>query len=124
MLHLLKFARTVVKTREDVYLEFKTLVNMSALELENWLKNKIAKAPIEETTNPDLVVDKKISRKLNKILGKRKVMLTKGEYECMEKVTLQINKLYELKPTDEELLNNWRCALMNLGHDPLKTPEN
>ena len=125
MLHLLKFAHTVVKTREDVYAEFRTLVNMSPLELEKWLETKTSKAPAEGTSDPDLVIDKKTSLKIIKVLSKRKVMLTKGEYECMERVADHINRLYKNKPMEEDLLvSNWRYALMNLGHDPVKVLEN
>ena len=124
MLHLLKKAQTGVRTREDVYAEFSALVNMSPLELENWLETKTSKIPGEETRESELVIDKKFSRKLIKILLKRKVMLTKGEYECMDTIVNHIKKLYNHKPAEDILTSDWRYALMNLGHDPLKVMEN
>ncbi|GEO03146.1 DNA-binding protein [Adhaeribacter aerolatus] len=124
MLHLLKKAQTGVRTREDVYTEFKTLVNMSPLELENWLETKTSRTPGQDTCESELVIDKKISRKLIKILLKKKIMLTKGEYECMDTIVNHINQLYNHKPTNDILVSNWRYALMNLGHDPLKVLEN
>jgi len=124
MLHLLKISKAVIKTREDIYLEFKTLVNMSPLEFEKWLETKTARIPAEENPESELIIDRKLSRKLIKILLKRKFMLTKGDYECLEKITNHINQLYKNKPTADMLLSRWRYALMNLGHDPLKLPEN
>lgn len=124
MLHLLKFSNTVVKTREDIYAEFRTLVNMSPLELEKWLATRTSKAPAEENHESELVIDKKLSLKVIKILMKKKFMLTKGDYERMERITNHINKLYDHKPEENILLSNWRYALMNLGHDPMKVLEN
>ena len=124
MLHLLKKAQTGVRTREDVYAEFRALVNMSPLELENWLETKTSRIPSQETRESELVIDKKFSRKLIKILLKRKVMLTKGEYEYMDTVVNHIKKLYNHKPAEDILTSDWRYALMNLGHDPLKVLEN
>ena len=124
MFHLLKLAQTAVRTREDVYAEFRTLINMSPLELEKLLETKTSRALPPETGEPGFDIDKKISRKLIKMLRKRKYMLTKGEYECMDKVINLINNLYCHKPTDNILTSQWRFALMNLGHDPVKVLEN
>ncbi|KAA5548276.1 DUF3140 domain-containing protein [Adhaeribacter rhizoryzae] len=124
MLHLLKKAQTGVRTREDIYAEFSTLVNMSPLELENWLETKTSQTPAQDTCESELVIDKKFSRKLIKILLKRKFMLTKGDYEFMDKVVNHVSKLYSHKPTDDILVSTWRYALMNLGHDPVKVLEN
>lgn len=124
MLHLLKFANTIVKTREDIYAEFRTKVNMSPLEIEKWLETKTSGVPGEESCQSEFLIEKKTSQKIIRILLKRKVMLTKGDYECMEKVSNHINKLYEHKPEDNILVSNWRYALMNLGHDPYKVLEN
>jgi hypothetical protein len=124
MLHLLKFANTVVKTREDIFAGFRTKVNMSPLEIEKWLETKTSKAPGQESCQSAFVIDKKTSQKIIKILLKRKVLLTKGDYECMEKVVHHIDKLYEHKPEDNMLVSNWRYALMNLGHDPFRVLDN
>lgn len=124
MLHLLKFANTIVKTREDIYAEFRTKVNMSPLEMEKWLETKTSAVPGEESCQSEFLIEKKTSQKIIRILLKRKVMLTKGDYECMEKVSNHINKLYEHKPEDNILVSNWRYALMNLGHDPYKVLDN
>ena len=125
MLHLLKFSNTVVKTREDVYAEFRTLINMSPLELEKWLETKTSKAPAEDNGESELIIDKKTSLKIIKVLMKKKFMLTKGDYECMERVTNHIGELYQNKPDiDNLVISNWRYALMNLGHDPLKVLDN
>jgi Protein of unknown function (DUF3140) len=124
MLHLLKFANTLVKTREDIFAEFRTKVNMSPLEIEKWLETKTSKALGQESCQSAFVIDKKTSQKIIKILLKRKVLLTKGDYECMEKVVHHIDKLYEHKPEDNMLVSNWRYALMNLGHDPFKVLDN
>ena len=125
MLHLLKFAQTTVRTREDVYAEFRTMINMSPQELEKWLETKTSKATAADAGGSELVIDKKISRKLVKILLKRKFMLTKGEYEYMDKIINHINVLYSHKPTTDNILeSHWRYALMNLGNDPVKVLEN
>jgi hypothetical protein len=124
MLHLLKFANTVVKTREDIFAEFRSKVNMSPLEIEKWLETKTSKAPGQESCQSECVIDKKISQKIIRILLKRKVLLTKSDYECMEKVVHHIDTLYDHKPQDNMLASDWCYALMNLGHEPYKVLEN
>jgi Protein of unknown function (DUF3140) len=124
MLHLLKFANKVVKTREDIFAEFRTQVNMSPLEMEKWLETKTSKAPGEESCQSEVVIDMRTSQKVIRILLKRKMLLTKGDYDCMEKVSNHINKLYDHKPADNMLVSSWRYALMNLGHDPYKVLDN
>ena len=119
MFHLLKIAQTVVKTREDIYAEFCNNINMLPHELETWLKTTTSQAPAE-SDKPELVIDKKVSRKIFKVLLKKKYMLTKGDYACMEKVSNSIQNIYQQKPQDNILQSNWRYALMNLGHDPDK----
>ncbi|PIQ22785.1 MAG: DNA-binding protein [Cytophagales bacterium CG18_big_fil_WC_8_21_14_2_50_42_9] len=122
MFHLLKLAQTVVKTREDVYAEFYSQVNLSAQELENWLKTATSKIP-DEGSELELIIDKKISRKVARILRKKKYMLTKGDYAGMEQVSNAIQNIYQKKPRADISESNWRYALMNLGHDPEKQPQ-
>jgi hypothetical protein len=124
MLHLLKFANTIVRTREDLYAEFRTKVNMSPQEIEKWLETKTSKAPGVESCPAAFVIDKKTSLKIIKMLLKRKVLLTKSDYECMGKVSRHIDTLYGHKPEGNVLLSHWRYALMKLGHDPYKVLEN
>jgi hypothetical protein len=124
MLHLLKFANTIVKTREDIFTEFRSKVNMSPLEIEKWLETKTSKAPAAESCQSEFVIEKRVSQKIIRMLLKRKVLLTKGDYECMEKVSHHIDKLYDQKPQENMLVSNWRYALMNLGHDPYKVLDN
>lgn len=124
MLHLLKFANSVVKTREDIYTEFRSKVNMSPLEIEKWLETKTSRSAGQESCQAEFVVDKKTSQKIIRILLKRKVLLTKGDYACMEKVIQHIDALYAHKPKDNTLVSTWRYALMNLGHDPYQVPDN
>jgi len=123
MFHLLKLAQTVVKTREDIYAEFYTHINMSPQELENWLKTIISKTP-DEGSESEFIVDKKVSRKIVKILLKKKYMLTKGDYTCMEKASHDIQNIYQQKTHDNISQLNWEFALKNLGHDPAKIAEN
>ena len=123
MFHLLKLAQTVVKTREDIYAEFFNYINMSAQELDSWLQTAHSKAP-DEGSALELIVDKKTSKKILKILLKKKYMLTKGDYTCMEKASNDIQHIYQKKPQENTSHSNWRYALMNLGHDPTKIAAN
>ena len=100
------------------------MVNMSPLELEKWLETKTTHSPAAESPESELIIDAKLSKKLIKILLKRKFMLTNGDYECLEKITNHINQLYKHKPAENLPLSSWRYALMNLGHDPLKASDN
>ena len=122
MFHLLKIAQTVVKTREDIYAEFYNIINMAPQELESWLKTTTSLAPADSNES-EFNIDHKFSRKILKILLKKKYMLTKGDYTSMEKVSYDISSIYQKKPLENIPESNWRYALMNLAHDPCKLKE-
>ena len=120
MLHLLKIAQTVIKTPADILTEFQVYNNMSVVELEKWSKSDAFKTSANEVSELDIVIDKRITQKIIKILLKKKFRLTKGDFTCLEKVNNLIAAIYQKKPTGDFTQSDWRYALMSLGHDPLK----
>ena len=124
MLHLLKIGQTVIKTPTDIFREFQVYNNMSAVELEKWFKSEAFKTPANADNDAGFVIDSKVTQKLIKIISKKKYRLTKGDFTCLEKVNNLIATIYLKKPNGDLMHTNWRYALMNLSHDPLKIAEN
>jgi len=103
---------------EELWTNFHDLVNMSGHELRTWL---LTEASGEEafTASPGLAVPG-MSRRILHALDKRKADVTAEDIEVMERVVGHVTRLLAERPADAERDENWRHALMNLGHDPLK----
>lgn len=119
MLHLLKLSKTVVKTKDQLYQEFRGYINMGAGELGKWLDTKEAKTAELELPESD-ISSRKAGERTIKILRKKPFELTKTNYDHMERaITFFEQKLAE-QPEGDITELNWRYALKNWGHDPLK----
>ncbi|GAA5077799.1 hypothetical protein HNP84_004008 [Thermocatellispora tengchongensis] len=103
---------------DPLWEEFHRVVNMSSEELRAWL---LTAASGEEgfTPDPDLGVGG-LGRRVLHVLGKRKADLTAQDVDTMRDVVdLVESRLADPPPSgarDEE----WRHALMSVGHDPLR----
>ncbi len=122
MLHLLKLSKTVVKTKDQVYAEFRELVNMGAGELGKWLYSKESKLVDTEPIETDISARKGGDRTI-KILRKKRFELTKTNYEHMERTIAYIAKKLTERPEGDISESIWRYSLMSWGHDPLKAPK-
>ncbi|WP_336210873.1 DUF3140 domain-containing protein [Nonomuraea sp. LPB2021202275-12-8] len=92
--------------------EFHRMVNMTSEELRAYL---LADASGEEAfpDGPDLGVDE-LGRDVLHVLSKRKVDLTKDDWDTMGRVVELVETLGD-KTEDES-----RHLLMSVGHDPLR----
>jgi hypothetical protein len=97
-----------------IWEEFHRAVNMNSGELRAWL---LTDASDEEgfPPDPDLGV-RGLGRQVLHVLGKRKGDLTREDLEAMRKVVLYVEDMTADPQEDDE----WRHALMAVGHDPLK----
>jgi len=94
------------KDQAKAYKNFKSLVNMSASQLEKWLK-----------TGDGESIGHKSGKKIIKILRKKKTELTSYDYTHMHKVIAYISRHTAQKPADDVSETNWNYSLKNWGYD-------
>ncbi len=102
---------------EQLWSDFHSCVNVTSEQLRSWLLTQGSGSEVF-TANPDLDLPEP-GRHILAILGKRKRDLTGEDIEVMRETVTEIQDLVDARPaaglTDEQ----WRHALLDLGHDPL-----
>ncbi|MES2464256.1 MAG: DUF3140 domain-containing protein [Armatimonadota bacterium] len=112
---------------DQVYRDFKEAVNMTASELEKYLKTEDSKRVgwKGDSGNDDASesVGHQSGVRIVKLLQTKKADLTEDDYHHMLKVVGYVHRHLKQKPDKaaEELADtNWTYSLKNWGHDPLK----
>ena len=108
--------------KQETYQKFKKLVNMSASEIDRFLKTdesrKVGQVKPGETES----IGRKSGKRIIKILTKPKKDLTEDDYHHMKKVISYISRhLAQGGPAKDKEHSAWRYSLKNWGHDPLKS---
>ncbi len=106
----------------DIYAEFKEDINMTAAELEKWLKTDESKS-VGQDSGDGTSIGHHSGEKIVQILGKKKADLTDDDRAHMHKVHSYISRhLAQGGPEHKKDVETspWRYSLMNWGHDPLK----
>lgn len=103
--------------KKDVKKEFDDLVNMSASQLEKWLKTEESKSVGQKQDGDGESTGHKSGEKIIKILGKKNGELNDDDYAHMRKVISYIKRHSAQRPKDVEG-SNWEYSLKNWGHDP------
>ena len=105
---------------EKVYQQFKDQVNMTATELEKWLKTDESKS-VGQNSGDGESIGHKSGEHIVKILHKKKADLTADDYAHMHKVHSYISRhAAQGGPEKDKEHSDWRYSLKNWGHDPLK----
>ncbi|MFC8727594.1 DUF3140 domain-containing protein [Streptomyces bacillaris] len=104
---------------EEAWNEFHSVVNMTSRELQDWLRTRAAD---EDAEQPPPHAGNKTGRRVLAILAKRPGDLTEADAKVMREVvdTVRAQRKPELEPEAGD--GPWRYALMDIGHDPLKSP--
>ncbi|MDX1676464.1 DUF3140 domain-containing protein, partial [Arsukibacterium sp.] len=106
------------KSREQIWQEWRELVNMAPAELEDWLQTENSKT-VGDTDNGESTGHKS-GRKIVQIKRTNKADLTDEQWSHMAKVVGYIKRhLAQGGPEDDVQHSAWRYSLMNWGHDPL-----
>ena len=107
--------------REKVRKEFGEAVNMTASEIEKWLKTdeskKVGFKGADGSRSES--VGHASGRKIVKILGKKRDDLTDDDYAHMRKVVGYVRRHSAQRP-ENVYTSRWRYSLMNWGNDPTK----
>jgi hypothetical protein len=108
------------KSHEEIWNEWRDLVNMQPKELEDWLDTEESKA-VGDSENSESTGHKS-GREIVKIKNTKKDDLTDDQWDHMAKVVGYIKRhCAQGGPDDNIKESTWRYSLMNWGHDPLKS---
>ena len=110
----------MTEAKADTYAEFKDAVNMSASELEKWLKTDESKQVGQKSAEGAESVGHDSGRKIIAILHTKKADLTDADEAHMRKVVGYVHRHLAQRPKGDVETSKWRYSLMNWGHDPLK----
>lgn len=106
------------KSREDIWQQWRDLVNIAPAKLEDWLQSEESKAVGDSDDGES--TGHKSGRKIVKIKRTNKDDISDEQWEHMAKVVGYINRhTAQGGPQDDIEHSAWRYSLMNWGHDPL-----
>ncbi|MFI9638866.1 DUF3140 domain-containing protein [Micromonospora sp. NPDC051925] len=102
---------------EVIWEDFHAEVNVPSEQLRQWL---LTRGSGEEAFGPGPDLDlPEPGRQILAVLRKRKVDLTPADIEVMRAAIDRIRSLVEEKPGGGNADDEWRHALLDLGHDVL-----
>lgn len=105
--------------RKQIRRDFDAAVNMTAGEIEEWLKSSESKRVGFKKDGKGESVGHASGRRIVAILGKGATELADNDYEHMRKVVGFVRRHRAQRPQDI-YTSRWRYSLMNWGHDPAK----
>ncbi|MGI4834275.1 MAG: DUF3140 domain-containing protein [Janthinobacterium lividum] len=104
---------------QDSYATFKSEVNMTASELEKWLKTDESKS-VGQHEGDGPSIGHQSGEHIVRILHKKKADLTPDDEHQLHRVHSYISRHLAQRPQGDISHTPWRYSLMNWGHDPLK----
>ena len=99
---------------------FNEAVNMSASELDKWLKSDESKQVGQKSSGGGESTGHESGRHIVSILNSKKGDLTDDDYAHMRKVVGYVHRHLAQRPSGDITDSKWRYSLMNWGHDPCK----
>ena len=106
------------KSREQVWSEWRELVNMSPSELEDWLETEQSRSVGDNDSGES--TGHRSGRRIVDIQRTRKDELSDSQWAHMAKVVGYVKRhCAQGGPDDDVEQSAWRYSLMNWGHDPL-----
>ncbi len=107
------------KSRDEIWSEWRDLVNMAPKELEDWLDTEESKEVGDNDGGES--TGHKSGRRIVEILRTNKDDLSDDQWQHMSKVVAYIKRHRAQGGPDEDAEHSdWRYSLMNWGHDPCK----
>lgn len=99
--------------------EFHDAVNMTASELEKWLKTDQSKQ-VGQKSGDGESTGHESGRHIVSILKAKKNDLTDDDFAHMRKVVGYVKRHAAQRPSGDVTDTPWRYSLMNWGNDPIK----
>ncbi|MGQ7843738.1 DUF3140 domain-containing protein [Granulosicoccus sp. 3-233] len=107
------------KSREEIWSEWRDLVNMAPQELQDWLETDDSKSVGDSDDGES--TGHASGRRIVEIKRSNKDDISDDQWDHMAKVVGYIKRhLSQGGPDEGKEHSNWRHSLMNWGHDPLK----
>ncbi len=107
------------KSHDQIWGEWRDLVNMAPQELEDWLETSESKSVGDSEDSES--TGHKSGRQIVNIKRTDKDDLSDDQWDHMATVVGYIKRhLSQGGPDDDIEHSDWRYSLMNWGHDPLK----
>lgn len=108
------------KSHEQIWDEFRDLVNMAPKEIEDFLDTEESKT-VGDTGGDGESTGHKSGKRIVEIKRTDKADLTDDQWDHMAKVVGYIKRhKAQGGPESDMEHSKWRYSLMNWGHDPLK----
>lgn len=104
---------------QSTWKEFQDIVNMTAAELEKWLKTEESHR-VGQKSGGQESTGHASGRRIIAILQAKKRDLTDDDYAHMRKVVGYAKRHLAQRPKGDVRETAWRYSLMNWGHDPAK----
>jgi hypothetical protein len=102
---------------DQLWQDFHGRVNVTSAQLRTWLLTQ-GSGEDAFAADPDLDLPQP-GRQIMAVLGKRKVDLTGPDIEVMRRTVEEIDGLLAARPPAGSADEQWRRALLDLGHDVL-----
>lgn len=99
--------------------EFHSSVNMTAKELESWLKTEESQS-VGQKKDDDESIGHKSGKYIIELLKSKKDDYSDDDLSHIKKVISYIHRHSAQQPEGDVEHTRWRYSLMNWGHDPLK----
>lgn len=107
------------KSNDQIWDEWRDLVNMAPQELEDWLETEESKSVGDADSGES--TGHKSGRRIVKIKRTNKDEINDDQWDHMATVVGYIKRhLSQGGPDDDVENSDWRYSLMNWGHDPRK----
>ena len=105
--------------RKQIRRDFDAAVNMTAGEIEAWLRTPESKRVGFKRGGKGESIGHASGRRIAAILGTSAADLSDADYAHMRKVVGYVKRHRAQEPANI-VTSRWRYSLMNWGHDPLK----
>ena len=110
----------MAKSKDEIWDEWRDLVNMAPGEIEDWLETEESKSVGADSGDGESK-GRKSAKRIVEIKRTNKDDLTDDDYDHMRKVVGYIKRHKAQGGPDEDAEHSdWRYSLMNWGHDPCK----
>jgi hypothetical protein len=105
------------KEKKALKEEFDAVVNMTASQLEAWLKKDESKSVGQKKDDASESIGHQSGDRILIILGKKASDLSDDDYAHMKKVVSYVKRHSAQRP-EHVAGSNWAYSLKNWGHDP------
>lgn len=100
--------------------EFKAAINMTAKELEHWLKTEDSQSVGMKQQEGDESTGHQSGRYIVELLNRKGSNYSQEDYNQMRRVVSYVHRHLAQKPSSDIEHSRWRYSLKNWGHDPMK----